>query len=548
MNQKESVEMDKEPKEPVPKRDPDSPSDPHRKFTLFFAIGALSALLLFSAATSLIYSKAVSRHEKRFNEQQALQAYLAKKAIADKINWIADHGKLLALYSLPEFIQGKRDLNSLERLFKIEQSLSPENLAICYVDAPGKVVYGLPHETPAGREAERIAVKLAQNYLANGISKKEDMIVPPFHITNRFQMVVILFPVYIENRLRGVTAMTFDLKPIASHYIAPIVSGRYGAAYLQDNRGNVVYDHETDIIGKNVFNGIHDKYPDLLRVDRRLASEPSGHDEYRFTVERNGRVSRKLIAWDSVMVGEQKLIVCLSAPDMEIDRELVSFRTQWIISALFLFIALTTMGLFFLRTRQRLFKQAASLLKDRVEERTAELQAANAKLKQLSITDSLTGIYNRGYICKKLEGEVKKVIRYGHPLSIILFDVDRFKNVNDRYGHQFGDSVLQKICDAIKENMREIDFFGRYGGEEFLIILPGINLEQGHVVGERMRKGVEALKWDKPNFKVTISGGIVTHDTGSDSELLKTADDLLYRAKSRGRNRMETKTPNPVTT
>ncbi|MCP4117139.1 MAG: diguanylate cyclase [Desulfobacteraceae bacterium] len=539
--------MDNKGKKLIAKREPDPVSGPHKKFAAVFAIGALSALLLFVAATSVLYSRSVSRHEQRFNEQQALQVYLAQRAIADRINWIADHGKLLALYSLPEFIQGRRDLNSLELLFKTEQSLSPENLAIYHLDTTGRVIYGLPHETQAGREAGRIAVKLAKTCLANGISEKCDMIVPPLHITNRFQILVLLFPVYIEDHLRGVMAMAFDLKPMANRYIAPIISGRYGAAYLLDNQGNVVYDHETDIIGKNVFDGIHDKYPDLLRVDRRLVSEPSGKDEYKFTVKRNDRVSRKLIAWDSAMVGDRKLVVCLSAPDMEIDRELGSFRTQSIILAMFLLVALMIMGLFFFRARQRIFQQAASLLQERVEQRTSELQAANAKLKRLSITDSLTGVYNRGYICKRLAEEVKKADRYGNDLSIILFDLDHFKNVNDRYGHQFGDIVLQRICDAVKESLREVDLFGRYGGEEFLVVLPGINLEQGHLAAERMRKIVDSLIWNKPDFKVTISGGIATHDAGSDSDLLKAADDLLYKAKSRGRNRMEARTPNHAT-
>ncbi len=176
--------------------------------------------------------------------------------------------------------------------------------------------------------------------------------------------------------------------------------------------------------------------------------------------------------------------------------------------------------------------------KDR-ERLIGELQTVNEELGRIAITDSLTGIHNRGYIYKRFVEEVKRSIRNKNDLTIILTDLDHFKEINDTYGHQYGDTVLQKVSSTIKDSLREIDLVGRYGGEEFLILMPGANLEKGCIVAERIRQNVECLEWSQKHTKVTISGGIVEQTEDSATGLLKEADRLLYQAKSRGRNRMD---------
>ncbi|WP_413699465.1 GGDEF domain-containing protein [Psychromonas sp. KJ10-10] len=172
------------------------------------------------------------------------------------------------------------------------------------------------------------------------------------------------------------------------------------------------------------------------------------------------------------------------------------------------------------------------------EDLIAKLEGANRQLQSLATTDALTGLFNRGYISHKYAKEIKKSQRYGSNLTIVMMDIDHFKKINDSYGHQFGDIVLQRVSQTIKSCTREMDRVGRYGGEEFLIILPNTKLENGYQLANRIRETIESINWEYKNMKVTISGGLAQYHGESEIELLKTADTLLYCAKSQGRNRI----------
>jgi diguanylate cyclase (GGDEF)-like protein len=119
-----------------------------------------------------------------------------------------------------------------------------------------------------------------------------------------------------------------------------------------------------------------------------------------------------------------------------------------------------------------------------------------------------------------------------------MLDIDHFKKVNDTYGHQAGDKILVKVCKITKFNLREVDILGRYGGEEFMVILPNNNIHNGYLVAERIRKSIEKQNHIK-DLKVTISGGIVELKEENGKELVEKADNLLYKAKRNGRNRIE---------
>ncbi len=166
----------------------------------------------------------------------------------------------------------------------------------------------------------------------------------------------------------------------------------------------------------------------------------------------------------------------------------------------------------------------------------------NARLYRLSITDGLTHAYNRQYLYQRLPEELERFRRYGDPFSVILFDVDRFKVFNDTFGHPAGDYVLKEIVRTARTTFREIDGLVRYGGEEFLLLLPKTPLNGATEAAERLRSAVEhtAYRWNERELKVTLSLGVATLDpkTCSEEALLQRADDLLYRAKSGGRNRV----------
>jgi diguanylate cyclase (GGDEF)-like protein len=171
------------------------------------------------------------------------------------------------------------------------------------------------------------------------------------------------------------------------------------------------------------------------------------------------------------------------------------------------------------------------------------LEQKNLVLKKLSITDGLTGLFNHRYITDALSKLVEENNRYKETLSIAMLDIDNFKQTNDEYGHLFGDEVLVKIANSIEGSLRKTDMVGRYGGEEFLILFAHTGLKGAAESAERIIKNVENLKWDNENFKITISAGVCEKKDEDISLLIKKADDLLYTAKKKGKNRAEYQIP-----
>lgn len=162
------------------------------------------------------------------------------------------------------------------------------------------------------------------------------------------------------------------------------------------------------------------------------------------------------------------------------------------------------------------------------------------EIRTLSRHDGLTGVFNHACIVGELAAEIERAKRYDSPFSVILFDVDDFKLINDRYGHLAGDQVLKGITLTMKDNLRNIDRLGRYGGEEFLVILPETGLDKALVVAERLRVAIGGAVIDSGDdrIQVTVSAGLAAYTPGQlEKDLIKEADDNLYRAKAEGKNR-----------
>ena len=171
-----------------------------------------------------------------------------------------------------------------------------------------------------------------------------------------------------------------------------------------------------------------------------------------------------------------------------------------------------------------------------------QLNQANQVLEHLSQTDELTQLNNRRQWQQCLDREFERYTRYNTPASLIMLDIDHFKTVNDSYGHQMGDTVIQRVAHTLSQSLRETDFAGRYGGEEFGVVLAGTTGEDALNFTERLRKSVEKLTFspnDGEPFTVTISLGICTiNDNIRDSShWISLSDKALYRAKLSGRNR-----------
>ncbi|KAF5030237.1 Response regulator PleD [anaerobic digester metagenome] len=162
----------------------------------------------------------------------------------------------------------------------------------------------------------------------------------------------------------------------------------------------------------------------------------------------------------------------------------------------------------------------------------------NELLEMQSTTDVLTGIRNRRAIMEELETRINQALVNRSPLSIVLFDIDYFKKINDDNGHQYGDIVLNIVATTISELIREIDSVGRYGGEEFLVVLPNTEQSKAIAIAERIREAVEHLDFSQ-KAHVTISGGVAVLGEETLVELIDKADKKLYEAKKDGRNRIK---------
>ena len=207
-------------------------------------------------------------------------------------------------------------------------------------------------------------------------------------------------------------------------------------------------------------------------------------------------------------------------------------------------------------------QELQTVLEERVEHRTTELDFSNqqlmvqlerinslkAILQQEAIHDSLTGLFNRRHLDEILPIELARSKRANTPLTILMLDIDHFKNINDTYGHQVGDAVLQSMGNTLKTNVRAGDIVCRYGGEEFILVFPGMQAADGQARAEKLRMMIESqmisAKDQLIGVTLSIGGSVYPKDGNSGDELISQADLALYRAKQNGRNRVEFAEPN----
>lgn len=173
-----------------------------------------------------------------------------------------------------------------------------------------------------------------------------------------------------------------------------------------------------------------------------------------------------------------------------------------------------------------------------------KLEEANERLRLLSCTDGLTGLFNRRHLEQVLETEVTRLNRYGVAVSVLLLDIDHFKNVNDTHGHAVGDAVLRRVADTLASMTRKVDVVARYGGEEVCLVLANTRAQEAQVLAERLRAGLAEVEHETTRgpVRVTVSIGIASADRAPTTvdTMLARADGALYTAKRAGRNRVVT--------
>ena len=179
----------------------------------------------------------------------------------------------------------------------------------------------------------------------------------------------------------------------------------------------------------------------------------------------------------------------------------------------------------------------------RIKQKHDEVQKARAQLEQLAIQDELTGLYNYRYLHTRLAEEFKRSERYRDPLACAMVDIDHFKAINDKHGHDVGDLVLAEVARRLRGAVREIDVVARYGGEEFLLVLPSTHFSGALTVADRVWRAVSSTPFATNGTEqaVTVSVGVAlfpSRDVKTKDQLIKAADRALYQAKSEGRNRI----------
>lgn len=184
-------------------------------------------------------------------------------------------------------------------------------------------------------------------------------------------------------------------------------------------------------------------------------------------------------------------------------------------------------------------KSELNFIKKAIIKMNYEIIKRENALKYISVTDPLTKVCNRRAIIDFIESEIKRAKNFKSDYTLIMFDLDKFKRLNDQFGHLFGDEVLREVCKMVSYNIKDLDKIGRYGGEEFLVLLPNTKLSEGIVIAERLRKKIEEMTW-KNDIVVTVSMGVIKNMKADTLDMsLERVDNLLYRAKNNGRNRIE---------
>lgn len=176
-----------------------------------------------------------------------------------------------------------------------------------------------------------------------------------------------------------------------------------------------------------------------------------------------------------------------------------------------------------------------------VEKKNRELENLLKKVELLAMTDHLTGLYNRRSALNLMKKELARVQRMGGTFAVLMIDVDDFKQVNDSYGHEGGDCVLKAISDLLREDIREYDIAARWGGEEFLVVLPGDDCEGGRILAERVRSLAEKqeLKYRDEVIRFTLTAGVACFRPGDNlDDVIRCADEAMYRGKKQGKNQV----------
>lgn len=289
-----------------------------------------------------------------------------------------------------------------------------------------------------------------------------------------------------------------------------------------------------------------DAIPPRISLRKALGVNKKEREEVSFLLEEAGSISRAILSREPVLVKRGK------GNNLQDQRLFQTFNLNSSLLIIPIFTLRKLLGALLVERKGRKWREEdieSLLFLARYTSIALENAELYQRLENLAIVDELTGVYNRRYFEDSLDREIKRALRYSHPLSLLMADIDFFKIYNDRNGHLAGDKVLQQVARVFKLNLRETDIISRYGGEEFTIILTETPKKEALTKAEEIRGKVEKEIFpgerSQPQGSLTLSIGVASfpEDAKNKEELVKKADQALYKAKQEGRNRVAFHSP-----
>ncbi len=322
---------------------------PFRKYLYFYLLLLLIVVIFFASLVYLVDVRAVHRHENLFNKQQLLQTLLVKKTIQQLID--SEMSAAKAIFNNSKVSESSDSLG-IEQKFDFLRNIESSVAAVFDVSQSGEILREMHADDFPVHEMTGIVKNWSKKY-GQGINDAAEQVVPPFYITQEYQYMGTVFR-RLDEQKPGCIIVVMDLHSIFVQYIGLLKSGQYGSGYALDERGVILFDRETEIIGRSIFDGMHDAFPEVEALDKRIIAEDTGMANYAFTITRGQKVYRKLVAWNTVKFKGRKIIVALSAPDTEINATLEELRNFYIMLGGVLALLLATITLKLLRRKQHL--------------------------------------------------------------------------------------------------------------------------------------------------------------------------------------------------
>ena len=356
---------------------------PHRP-GMYFLATAIIAIALFSVSVFTAEKYAAGDQEVVFLEQQALITNASADSMQQRLDFIRAQASEIAIL-LREVERGpqtgrKRASEILERA----QVKFEGTARFILVNAARDIITHAGFQEGEIDQTRDLWIEWVNAYWDSDESPGSDILIPPFAVSSDRQIAAALFPVPatdLQNAMsRSLLVLLIDISDLAERYVAPLRSGEFGAGFMLDETGRILYDHETEIIGRNVFDGMHEAYPDLTRFDNRLMAERRGKDTYHFTRQRSGKVVRKLAAWSSAELGPRKVIIALSAPDTELAAGMTTMRWLTVVLGLIMAAVLFIAAWFFMMIRTQRLQESANALEKQLADGEIALSESERRL------------------------------------------------------------------------------------------------------------------------------------------------------------------------